>query len=99
MSESGIAQTLLELGMNADLKAQLQALSILMAKDSEVGGDWKSFQKIQIRLVHELGNKFCEKRVLFSAQRRVLPKPTHKPNKPPLRTWSLQAKLWVRGSG
>ncbi|XP_049754646.1 40S ribosomal protein S7-like [Elephas maximus indicus] len=85
--ESGISQALLELGMNSDLKVQLRELNITAAKEIEVGGgrkaiiifvpipQLKSFQKIQVRLAHELEKKFSGKHVVFIAQRRVLPKP------------------------
>uniref|UniRef100_A0A8D2D4E3 40S ribosomal protein S7 n=1 Tax=Sciurus vulgaris TaxID=55149 RepID=A0A8D2D4E3_SCIVU len=87
--EPGILQALLELEMNADLKAQLQELNITAAKEIEIGGgrktiiifvpvsQLKSFQKIQVRFVREL-EKFSEKHVVFIAQRRILPKPTRK---------------------
>ncbi|KAI0567953.1 40S ribosomal protein S7, partial [Pyrenophora tritici-repentis] len=70
--------------------AQLQELTITAAKEIEVGGgrkaiiifvpvpQLKSFQKIQVRLVRELEKKFSRKRVVFIAQRRILPKPTRK---------------------
>nr|XP_060481398.1 small ribosomal subunit protein eS7-like [Panthera onca] len=37
-----------------------------------------SFQKIQVRVVHELEKKFSGKHVVFIAQRRILPKPARK---------------------
>ncbi|KAB1276620.1 40S ribosomal protein S7 [Camelus dromedarius] len=89
-SESGISQALLELGVNSDLTEQLRELNITAAKEIEVGGgrkaitifvsvpQVKSFQKIQVRLVHELEKKFSGKHVVFTAQRRILPKPTRK---------------------
>ncbi|XP_032450199.1 40S ribosomal protein S7-like [Lynx canadensis] len=38
----------------------------------------KSFQKIQVRVVRELEEKFSGKHVVFIAQRRILPEPTRK---------------------
>lgn len=89
-SKSGISQVLLELEMNADVKALLQEVNITTTKEIEVGGgrkaiiifvpvpQLKSFQKIQVRLVRELEKKFSGKHVVFIAQRRILPKPTWK---------------------
>lgn len=86
--ESCISQALLELEMNSDLNTQLRELNITAAKEIEVGGgqkaitifvpvpQLKSFQKIQVQLVHELEKKFSGKHVVFIAQRRLLPKPT-----------------------
>nr|XP_035134807.2 40S ribosomal protein S7-like [Callithrix jacchus] len=88
--EFGISQALLELEENSDLKAQLRELNITAAKDTEVGDgrkaiiifipapQRKSFQKIQVRLVHESEKKFSGRHVVFIAQRRIQPKPTQK---------------------
>jgi len=88
--ERSIAQALLELELNSDLKAQLRELHIKAAREVDIGGSkkaiiifapvpqMKSFQKIQTRLVRELEKKFSGKHVVFVAQRRILPKPTRK---------------------
>ncbi|XP_008561375.1 PREDICTED: LOW QUALITY PROTEIN: 40S ribosomal protein S7-like [Galeopterus variegatus] len=88
--ESSISQALLELEMSSDLKAQLQELNTTAAREVEAGGgrkaiiifvpvpQLKSFQKIQVRLVCELEKKFSGNHVLFTVQRRILPKPTRK---------------------
>ncbi|XP_005355766.1 40S ribosomal protein S7-like [Microtus ochrogaster] len=88
--ESGISQALLKLEMNCHLKALLRELNITAAREIEVGGgrkaiiifvrvpQLKSFQKIQVWLVHELEKKYSGKHVVFIAQRRILPKPTRK---------------------
>merc|ERR1712179_660450 len=86
--EKAIAQALLDLEINSDLKAQLRELHISAAKEVEVAGgkkaivifvpvpQLKAFQKIQTRLVRELEKKFSGKHVVFIAQRRILAKPT-----------------------
>ncbi|XP_062962424.1 small ribosomal subunit protein eS7-like [Cynocephalus volans] len=88
--ESSISQVPLELEMSSDLKAQLQELNTTVAREVEAGGgrkaiiifvsvpQMKSFQKIQVRLVHELEKKFSGKHVFFMVQRRIVPKPTRK---------------------
>merc|ERR1711915_376727 len=86
--EQSISQTLLELEMNSDLKAQLRELHVTAAKEVDVGSgkkaivifvpvpQLKAYQKIQTRLVRELEKKFNGRHVIFIAQRRILPKPT-----------------------
>lgn len=88
--EFNISQVLLELEMNSDLKAPLRQLNITAAKETEVGGGWKaiiifvpvplliSFQKIQVWLVRKSEKMFSGKHVVYSAQRRILSKPTRK---------------------
>jgi len=87
--ETAIAQALLDLEMNSDLKTQLRELLMTGARELEVGGkkaiiifvpvpQLKSYQKIQMRLVRELEKKFSGKHVVFIAQRRILAKPTRK---------------------
>uniref|UniRef100_A0A452EBP9 40S ribosomal protein S7 n=1 Tax=Capra hircus TaxID=9925 RepID=A0A452EBP9_CAPHI len=82
--ELGISQALLELEMNLDLRAQLQKLNIMAAKETEVGGgqkaiiifvpvpELKSLQKIQLEKL------FSGKHIVFIAQMRILPKQTRK---------------------
>ncbi|CAH1716533.1 unnamed protein product [Macrosiphum euphorbiae] len=87
--ELSIAQALLELQNNSDLKAQLRELYITKAKEIELFGKKSviiyvpmpqraQFQKIQARLVRELEKKFSGKHVVFIGDRRILPKPTRK---------------------
>ncbi|XP_066904724.1 small ribosomal subunit protein eS7 isoform X1 [Halyomorpha halys] len=87
--EASIAQALLDLEMNSDLKAQLRELHITKAKELDLAGkksiiiyvpmpQLKNFQKIQIRLVRELEKKFSGKHVVFVGDRKILPKPTRK---------------------
>lgn len=71
-----------------DLKAQFQELNKTVAKEIEVGVDRramiifvpvpqrKSFQEIQGRWYATWEKKFSGMHVVFSAQRRILPKPT-----------------------
>ncbi|BET02517.1 ribosomal protein [Nesidiocoris tenuis] len=88
-TEASIAQALLELELNSDLKSQLRELHITKAKELELGGrrsiiiyvpmpQLKNFQKIQIRLVRELEKKFSGRHVVFVGDRKILPKPTRK---------------------
>ncbi|KAI2801044.1 hypothetical protein RDWZM_009617 [Blomia tropicalis] len=96
--ETSIAQALLDLEMNSDLKAQLRELHINGAKEIDVSGkkaiiinvpvpQLKAFQKIQSRVVRELEKKFSGKHVVLIAKRTILPKPTRK-----LRTKSKQKR-------
>ncbi|XP_046919065.2 LOW QUALITY PROTEIN: ribosomal protein S7 [Dermatophagoides farinae] len=96
--EENIAQALLDLEMNTDLKSQLRELYISGAKEVDVAGkkayiinvpvpQLKAFQKIQNRVVRELEKKFSGKHVVIIAKRTILPKPTRK-----LRTKSKQKR-------
>ncbi|KAK7800161.1 hypothetical protein U0070_001374 [Myodes glareolus] len=84
--ESSISHALLELEMNSDLKAQLgNSVSPTTAKETEAGdgkkaililapvSQQKSFQKIQVWLVHELEKKFSGKHAVFTARGRFCP--------------------------
>ena len=88
--EISIAQTVLDLQVNSDLKAQLRELHITGAREVEIGPGRKAiilfvpvpqlrqYQKIHTRLVRELEKKFSGRHVVLVAQRRILPKPTRK---------------------
>jgi small subunit ribosomal protein S7e len=88
--EVQVAQTLVDLEANTELKAQLRELHITGAREVDVQGgkksiilfvpvpQLKSFQKIQQKLVRELEKKFSGKHFVVVAQRRILPKPTRK---------------------
>ena len=88
--EKLIAETLMELEINSDLKNELRELFISGAKEIDIGDKRKCiiifvpvplltrFQKIQVRLVRELEKKFSGKHVIVVAQRRILPKPSRK---------------------
>jgi small subunit ribosomal protein S7e len=78
--ETQVAQTLLDLEANTDLKAQLRELHITGAREVDLQGGKKaiiifvpvpqlrSFQKIQSRLVRELEKKFSGKHFVVIAQ-------------------------------
>jgi small subunit ribosomal protein S7e len=78
--ESQVAQTLLDLEANTDLKQQLRELHITGAREVDISGgkkavilfvpvpQLKSFQKIQIRLMRELEKKFSGKHFVIIAQ-------------------------------
>merc|ERR1712227_861109 len=88
--EKLIGEALLELEVNSDLKTQLRELYIAGAREVDIGDKRKciiifvpvpllrQFQKIQVRLVRELGKKFSGKHVVVVAQRKILPKPSRK---------------------
>ena len=88
--ETQVAQTLLDLEANTDLKAQLRELHLTGAREVDLQGgkkaiilfvpvpQLKSFQKLQSRLVREMEKKFSGKHFVVIAQRRILPKPTRK---------------------
>ncbi|KAL9893409.1 small ribosomal subunit protein eS7 [Glossina fuscipes fuscipes] len=91
--EKNIAQALLELEANADLKLYLRDLHITRAREVEFGNkkaiiiyvpipQQKTFQKIQIILVRELEKKFSGKHVVVIGERKILPKPTRKARNP-----------------
>lgn len=92
--ETSIGQTLLDLEMNSELKAQLRELTITGATQIDVGDKkciaifvpvplLKAFQRVQQRLVRELEKKFSGKHVVVIAQRRVVAKPSRKMKNPP----------------
>jgi small subunit ribosomal protein S7e len=78
--ESQIAQTLLDLEANSDIKAQLHQLYITGAREVDLAGGKKAvilfvpvpqlrnFQKMQSRLVRELEKKFSGKHFVIVAQ-------------------------------
>ncbi|KAB0354701.1 hypothetical protein FD755_022160 [Muntiacus reevesi] len=63
--------------MNLDLRAQLQKLNIMAAKEIEVVGGQKAII-IFVLLVCELEKKFSGKHVIFMTQTRILPKQIRK---------------------
>ena len=84
--EEVVAQALLELEANQEIRANLRELFIMGAKEIEVGGKkaiviqipvrlQRQFQKVQTRLIRELEKKFSGRTVVFMAWRRILPKP------------------------
>ncbi|EDV23455.1 expressed hypothetical protein [Trichoplax adhaerens] len=90
--EQSVAQAILELELNSDLKNQLRELQISAAKEIDVLNkkaiiisvpfpQLRSFQVIQPRLVRELEKKFSGSSVVIVAQRRILKKPTRKQRK------------------
>eukprot|EP00029_Vermamoeba_vermiformis_P004232 TRINITY_DN14771_c0_g1_i1.p1 TRINITY_DN14771_c0_g1~~TRINITY_DN14771_c0_g1_i1.p1 ORF type:complete len:191 (-),score=51.46 TRINITY_DN14771_c0_g1_i1:88-660(-) len=86
--EDTIAGYLFDLQQNSELKASLEHLHIVAAKEVEIGAGKKAvvvfvpyrllreFRKIQDRLVGELEKKLSGKHVIVIAQRRILPKET-----------------------
>ena len=78
--ETQVAQTLLDLEANTDLKAQLRELHITGSREVDLQAGKKaiiiyvpvpqlrSFQKIQSRLVRELEKKFSGKHFVVLAQ-------------------------------
>ncbi|KAH8409741.1 hypothetical protein AWZ03_008799 [Drosophila navojoa] len=91
--EKSIAQALVELEANSDLKPYLRDLHITRAREIEFGSkkaviiyvpipQQKVFQKIQIILVRELEKKFSGKHVVVIGERKILPKPTRKARNP-----------------
>ncbi|XP_005179703.1 small ribosomal subunit protein eS7 [Musca domestica] len=91
--EKSIAQALVELEANSDLKPYLRDLHITRAREIEFGNkkaviiyvpipQQKIFQKIQIILVRELEKKFSGKHVVVVGERKILPKPTRKARNP-----------------
>ncbi|PAA87123.1 hypothetical protein BOX15_Mlig026494g3, partial [Macrostomum lignano] len=88
--ELQVAQTLMDLQQNSDLKSMLRELHITGAKEVEVSGGKKciillvpvpqlrAYQKIHVRLVRELEKKYSGKHVVIVAERRILPKESPK---------------------
>jgi len=88
--ETQIAQYLsdLETNANAELKAQLKNISVVAAKEVDVGDGRKAVvvfvpfrvlrevRRVQERIVNELEKKFSGRAVIVVAQRRILPKKT-----------------------
>jgi len=88
--EDQVAQALFDLEQSSqDLKSELRDLTLLSAKEVDVGATGKkaivvfvpfrllkNFHKVQQRLVRELEKKFSGKHVVIVAQRRILRKPS-----------------------
>lgn len=88
--ELAVAQNLVELEQNSELKADVRGLQIAGAKEIELPHGRKAvlvfvpvpmlkqFHKIQSRLINELEKKFSDKHVLIVASRRIMAKPSRK---------------------
>ncbi|KAH8280011.1 hypothetical protein KR054_002927 [Drosophila jambulina] len=103
--EKSIAQALVELDANSDLKLYLRDLHITRARSKKSViiyvpiPQQKVFQKIQIILVREL-EKFSGKHVVVIGERKILPKPTRKVRNPlkQKRPRSLALRIWTSPS-
>jgi len=85
--ELDIAQALVDLESQKELKKELVYLQFIAAKEVEVGQGKKAvvvfvpvpllkqYHKVQARLTRELEKKFSDRHIIFIAQRRILPKP------------------------
>merc|ERR1712216_1100799 len=74
--EESVAQALFDLeATSAELKGDLRDLYIMSAKEVDISGLRKGFQKIQERLVRELEKKFSGKHVVIVAHRKIMKPP------------------------
>ncbi|KAF4673551.1 40S ribosomal protein [Perkinsus chesapeaki] len=85
--EQNVARALTEIeASNIEMKVLLKGIVFASAKEVEIKADrkavvvffparvWKSVQKVQGRLIHELEKKFPKQQVIFVAQRTILDK-------------------------
>ncbi|TKR93581.1 hypothetical protein L596_008005 [Steinernema carpocapsae] len=90
--EKSVANALVELENNEELKKQLRDLYIVGAKELDFGDkkciivyvpvpQLREYQKIQARLVRELEKKFSGRLIAIVAKRRVLAKPQRGKNR------------------